>query len=155
MFEYFVACCFLVTVVTGVCYAVCRARRLETMKALDRALIAACVSALLVPTVPYTWVAAHTSLYASDFVSAKRVWIGVGAKVEYVRVFHVTPRRAKVFFVERTILERDSGTPRSYRAGCLFWFRRDKRGRWQSVEDWDCVWSEMGSAHGTTFPPFW
>jgi len=130
---------------------VCRALLVPTNTRRRRTKLLALASFVVVPILPVAWVQVNTALFGEQF---RRVPLEEpNSGVEYLRVFWVTPARAKVFFVLRHRLEKGHWME-SYRRGEFRYFERGANGRWGATGEFDTVWSEFGTADGNTFPPF-
>jgi len=112
--------------------------------------ITSCLTAVVAP-----WVLADalTCRYSNELRGVPRRGMFVG-KVLDVRVFWATPWTAKALFVEEHAYHTHDGRFRRYKTGTFYWFRRCPGGPWIYTGQWDCVWSQMGSANGATYPLF-
>jgi hypothetical protein len=83
-------------------------------------------------------------------------------ETEYLKVFNYSAKSAKIFMVikadDRLAKEQMKVYDgRKIRFGCFYPVEReDPSGTWRLHDrsDEDCVWSESGSADGSTWPPY-
>lgn len=93
---------------------------------------------IIVILIPYLFVEVNTLLFGAEF-EKEYEQTNMISDVEYYKVFYDTGKKAKVYYVDGSI-----------RAGNFVWFQ--KKGDEWTMEKWETVWSEQGSADGITFP---
>ena len=94
-----------------------------------------------------------TYRYGDQFkVAARKTsWEG---ELMYLRVFSYSEKDAKVFIVERQQSYEGQDQETYYRTGTFYYFGRGATSSAWSLQHWEVVWSEAGSADGWTMPPY-
>ncbi|MES2462278.1 MAG: hypothetical protein V4671_16955 [Armatimonadota bacterium] len=110
---------------------------------------------MLLPFTPYAVVATQTSLYRAEMEPAVRRALadGIGGAddpIRIMRVLKISPSYAEVYIVQP--YARIGGIWTDEAVGLVIRFGKTPNG-WQ-YQEYDCVWSDGGSADGNTFPPY-
>jgi hypothetical protein len=108
-------------------------------------LIALCV----LPVWPYAVIETQTALFGAMLKPATvrtLTEIDLSSDIHRLKVMQLTPWRATIYTVTPCL---ESG-----KIGVTFELER-RNGQWQYREgSWDVIWSDCGSADGSTFPPY-
>jgi hypothetical protein len=108
-------------------------------------LIALCV----LPVWPYAVIETQTALFGAMLRPATVRTLnelGFSPEIHRMKIMQLTPWRASIYTVT-PCLESD-------KRGVTFELERHN-GQWQyRARSWDAIWSDCGSADGSTFPPY-
>ena len=107
---------------------------------------------LSAPLLPYLFVFFQTLAFGSflrpHVLQAMKESGMLGDKIAIMRIMEFTPWFAEVYVAEPCSTNNKSDTC----LGVIVNMRRSATG-WH-LADWAAVWSDQGSAHGNTFPPY-
>jgi len=99
----------------------------------------------LIWAIPYIHNEILTKIYGNEFKDRYKEisYFSADDKVELYKVVKYSNIEAKVYFVA----EGNSN-------GILLWYVKNPTGSWV-LKEWDCIWSDTGSASDILWPYFW